>query len=490
MSPKWGVKRRSFRAASEAIKRFSYEGARRDRRTAGWVTSDVSANAAIGPRLSTLRQRSRDMVRNNGYASNALDELVAQCVGTGITAQAKPANSDTTLAKQINEAWKIWVDECDADGQMDFYGLQDMTVRSVIEAGEVLVRLRPRLLSDGLYIPFQLQVLEPDYIDTTKNEVLKNGGRIVQGVEFDVIGRRVAYWLYKNHPGDTLSYPYGDNANAYRVPAEYFLHIYRKKRPQQVRGVPWLAPVLIALRDMDEYRDAEIVRKKIEACFAAFVTQEGDPETSPIGEVKNGADGNLEEYLETGLIKYLKPGEDIKFATPSGSGDGYRDFMRDLQTGIATGIGLTYENFTGDLSNVSYSSYKAGENAFRTKIDAFRWLNLKPMLLQPVRQWFINYAYAAGRINKRDFGTEWSMPGFRSVDPQKDAHATLTKIRSGLMTLQQAIGEEGYDFDEQMADIKKANEVLDRLGISLDCDPRKRTAAGGAVTEQKESQEE
>ncbi len=477
LSPRWGLERARARAAAAIL--LSYEAARSDRRTSGWNTADSGANAEIGPALSRLRQRSRDLIRNNAYATNALDELAGQAVGTGITAQAKPANRDETLARQINEAWRIWVDECDADGQLDFYGLQDLAVRMVIESGECLVRIRRRFADDGFRVPMQIQVMEPDYLDTRKTEETKTG-RIIQGVEFDLLGRRIAYWLYPDHPGDiTVGFSRANLASR-RVPADLILHIYRKKR-QQVRGVPWLAPVIITMRDLDEYSEAELVRKKIEACFATFVTQPDATEGPSLGETST--DGSqVVETMEPGMIKYLRPGEEVAFATPSGHGEGYRDFMRDTQTKTAVGIGLTYEQMTGDLSNVNYSSYRAGMLSFRTKMDQFRWLCFIPMFCRPVRGWFIDTAYAAGLIAARDYFTEWAPPSYGSVDPEKDANATRAKIRLGTKTWPQAVGEEGYDPEEQIAAIQRTNEALDRAGIVLDCDPRKRTSVGAAVS--------
>jgi len=468
-SPAWGAKRIRNRIAANVL--FSYEGARRDRRTGGWTTAGTSADAEIGPDLVTLRDRSRDLVRNNAYASAAVDELAAQCVGTGITAQPKNP--------RLAEAWKLWINECDAYGQQDFYGLQDLVARTVIESGECLIRMRPRKSDDGLRIPMQIQVLEPDYLD--HNKTGKNGAnRVIQGVEFDPIGRRVAYWLFGDHPGDNDSFG-RFTSQSYRVPAEGVLHVYRKRRTQ-VRGVPWLAPVMMSLRDQDEYFEAAIVKKKIEACFSAIVVQNEGPDINPVGSTATNSDGQLEESMEPGMIRYLRPGEDIKFGAPAGQGDGYREFMRDLQCRIASGIGVTYEQLTGDLSNVNYSSYRAGHLSFRTKMDQFRWLCLVPMFLNPVYKWFVNYAVASGFGPEINYGVEWSMPGFASVDPEKDARAFVAKIRSGLKTWPQAVGEEGYDPDEQLGQIAEWNKKIDATGAVFDCDPRKRTAAGQRVT--------
>jgi lambda family phage portal protein len=477
LSPQWGLQRSRARIASNIM--LSYEGARRDRRTSGWITTDSSANAEIGQALTKLRERSRDLVRNNSYAARAIDELVGHAIGTGIAAQAKTSNDNAALVKQIDDTWKIWVTECDADGQLDFYGLQRLAARSIVESGECLVILRPRFSSDGFYVPMQIQLLEPDYLDESKTEKTKTG-KIIHGVEFDLIGRRIAYWLYPEHPGEVLIDYMKSMGASTRKDAQYILHIYRKDR-QQVRGVPWLAPAIVSIRDLDEYCEAELVRKKIEACFASFVTQPEANEGPAIGETST-QNSQVVETVEPGMIRYLKPGEDVKFGVPSGTGAGYRDFMRDVQTRIASGIGITYEQLTGDLSNVNYSSYRAGLLSFRNHIDAFRWLAFIPMFCNPIRRWFIDAAFAAGRIDAREYGTEWSPPSYGSVDPVKDIDAMLSRIRSGVQTWEQAVAEEGYDPQEQMAAIKRINQAWDNNGIVLDCDPRKRTKVGGSIT--------
>jgi lambda family phage portal protein len=473
---------------------LAYEGARTDRRTSGWLTIDSAANSEIGPAITFLRKRSRDLVRNNAYAARALNELVGHAVGTGITAQARitgitaqdsPSEQDQkrakALAAEIDRAWKVWVQECDADGQLDLYGLQRLAARSIVEGGEVIIRLRPRYSSDGFHVPFQIQVLEPDYLDLNKTQSTPTG-YIIQGVEFDKLGQRVAYWLFPQHPGEVLiPWVTSSTLRSQRVDAKYVLHIYRKDRAGQVRGVPWFAPVIISLRDLDEYCEAELVRKKIEACFGLIVTQPDASEGPSLGTVHT-EDHQIVETMEPGMIKYTRPGEEVTSITPSGTGSGYRDYMRDVQTRIASGIDLTYEQLTGDLSNVNYSSYRAGLLSFRNNIDALRWLTFIPMFCTPVRNWFIDLAVAAERISRPEYGTEWTPPSYGSVDPVKDADATLAKIRMGTQTWEQAVGEEGYDPDEQLAAIARRNKAWDDAGVILDCDPRHRSAKGGSVS--------
>jgi len=183
------------------------------------------------------------------------------------------------------------------------------------------------------------------------------------------------------------------------------------------------------------------------------------------------------------MIEYLKPGEEITFASPSTSA-GYRDYVAAKQAQIATGLNLTYEQLTGDLSRVNYSSYRAGLLSFRNGIEGFRWLTFIPMFCTPVWERFVTVAYAAGAIPRPSpIRAEWTPPGFGSVDPYKDSIAVLNQIRTGTLTLRQAIAMQGYDPDAQLEQIAEINRMLDTKGIVLDGDPRRVTQTG---TQQKD----
>jgi lambda family phage portal protein len=370
VAPGAALRRARLRQALGHLTR-AYEGARTGRRTEGWVAAGTSANAEIGPALARLRERSRDLVRNNPYATKAVHALVSNLVGTGIVPRAR--SSRQRLVKAADGLWQAFAETADADGLTDLYGLQALVARTLAESGEVLVRLRDRRVEDGLPVPLQLQLLEPDHLDTGKTGELADGGFVLQGVEFEPLGRRRAYWLFPVHPGEVASFARGRLASQ-RVEASRVLHLFERLRPGQVRGVPWFAPAIVKLRDLDEYDDAELVRKKIEACFAAFVT--GDEEAATLGASTIDAEGRRIERFEPGMIEYLPSGRDVRFATPSSSG-GYAEYMRVQLHAIAAGVGLTYELLTGDLSQVNYSSTRA------MSVTRLRGITLGPPLAQP-----------------------------------------------------------------------------------------------------------
>lgn len=461
LAPETGLRRVRARLATQAL--LGYEGATVGRRTAGWVTSGTSANAEVGPALVNLRARSRDLVRNNPYAARAIDELAGQTIGAGIQAQAKTLSDAEN--KRIDRTWQAWIEECDADGQLDFYGIQDLVTRTVLESGECLIRFRERFVSDGFRVPMQIQVVEPDFLDHSKTERTP-GGYIIQGVEFDLVGRRVAYWLFDQHPGDVISTSRSGNHASRRQPADAIVHVYKKRRGHQVRGVPLLAPVMLALRDIDEYQDAERVRKKIEACLSLFVTPPEGQSGNPFGATETDEEGKRIEEFRPGMVVYGRPGEKAEFFAPTGAG-GYGEYVKQNERTIATGIGLTYEQLTGDLSNVNYSSYRAGLLSFRNGVESFRWLCLTPMFLRPIRRRFIDAAFAAGEIEDTSYPTEWTPPAFGSVDPLKDAKAVELDLSTGRMTWPQAVKEYGFDPETQIAEIKKWKDRLAEAGISF-----------------------
>lgn len=476
LSPMAGLRRAQARRALGVVNRLGYEGAKVGRRTVGWNASGTSANTEIGQSLTMLRDRARQLVRDNPHARKAVGEIVSNLVGTGVT--AKITARSEALTKKVAESWREWTKQCDADGQLNFGGLQRLAARAMVESGEALVRLRPRRTEDALHIPLQLQVIEPDYLDHGKNMPTQNGGYIIHGVEFDPLGRRVAYWLFDQHPGDSITLLTRAKWQSRRIPAESVLHIYEKDRAGQVRGVTQFSSVLMKMRDLDEYEEAELVRKKIEACFAGFVTQPEGPDGAGIAAQGTDEAGNRTETFEPGMIEYLRPGEEIAFGAPA-SAAGYRDYTAAQDAAIAAGLQLTYEQLTGDLSRVNYSSYRAGHLSFRNTIEQMRWLTFAPMFLDQVWQRVNQTAQIAGVWP--DLGMAepvWGFPGFGSVDPYKDAMAAMINRRIGKSTLGQIVTENGEEFAEQMAALKAENEVFDQLGLTLDCDPRKVSKTG------------
>ncbi|MCC6395029.1 MAG: phage portal protein [Bryobacterales bacterium] len=467
-----------------------YEAAAATRRTQGWNPSAEGINALVTGGGDALRSRSRDMVRRNAWACNAVESFVGNAVGTGIKPQAK--HPDAAVKRALQELWLRWTDEADAAGLTDFYGLQALICRSTIEGGECLVRIRPRLPEDGLSVPLQLQLLEAEHLPTTKNENLPNGNIIRAGIEFDKIGRRVAYHLYREHPGERLMF--ANAGETIRVPADSVLHIYKPLRPGQHRGQPWLTQVLVKLRELDQYDDAELVRKKLAAMFAAFIT-ENNPEDPVIGskpgEGETDTSGVPLAGSEPGARVKLLPGADVKCTEPGDVGGMYTEFMRVQLRAVAAGLGITYEQLTGDLERVNYSSIRAGLLEFRRRCEQFQHQVMVFQFCRPVRGAWIEAAAVAGAIDARDYArnrdayldVEWRPPSWDWVDPLKDMNAEVAAVRAGFKPRSAVINEMGYDEEDVDRQVAADNARSDSLGLTLDSDPRRTTSNGQRVVE-------
>jgi lambda family phage portal protein len=467
LSPQAAVRRQRARIQLDALRK--YDGASRGRRTEGWLTQGTSADAAAAPALPVLRDRSRDLVRNNPYAAKAVGVIVSNVVGTGIIAQAK-ARRSRRRSQQSTDLWHDWATDprqCDWNGRLDFYGLQALSFRTVVESGEVLIRRRTPTGSQR--VPLHLQVMEPDMLDTTRDVALDNGGLIKEGIQYDRNGRREGYWLYEEHPGER--HLRVTNIRSSFVPAQEIIHVFRQDRPGQTRGVPWASPVIIRLRDFDDYSDAQLLKQKISACFTAFAVDTEAPDSGP---------SELIEKLEPGAIEILPPGKDIRFANPPTVGD-FDKITREYLLQIAAGFGVTYEALTGDLSNTNFSSARLGWLEFQRNIESWRWHMLVPQMLNPIWDWFV----AAGSINGirlEGIVAQWTPPRRELIDPSKEIDATRKAVRSGFMSLSEAIREFGYEPEEVMAEMQADNEQLDAKGLILDSDPRKVTGSGQLAT--------
>ncbi len=303
----------------------------------------------------------------------------------------------------------------------------------MIEGGECFVRLRNRKLEDDLSVPLQLQVLESEHLNNKSNQTLANGNIIRSGIEFNKLGAREAYYLFREHPGE------GSFGESVRVPASEVLHIYKPLRPGQIRGEPWLSSVLLKLYELDQYDDAELVRKKTAAMFAGFITRL-DPESNIMGESESNEHGVALSGLEPGTMQLLDPGEDIKFSEPSDVGGSYEAFMRQQLRAIAIGMGITYEQLTGDLTNVNYSSIRAGLIEFRRRCAMLQHNIMVFQFCRPIWNRWIELSLLSGKLsmnnkieNEQSFKeVKWIPQGFDWVDPLKDQQAQQMAVRNGI----------------------------------------------------------
>lgn len=460
--PKAGLKRAQIRNMTSAL--LAYEGVRSSRRVGGWTTSNSSGNAEIGVGSSKLRANARDLCRNNAYARKAKREWAKRVVGTGIT--PRPNTGNQPVNRRILEYWNRWGEECCSDRRLNIYAAQKLIVASCYESGEVLIRLWDRRPDDDLSVPLQLQIMEADYLDDSKTQTVSNGW-IIQGIQFDVIGRIIGYWLFPNHPGEVTITSLRSATTSTFVPAQYVIHHAEIDRPGDARAVSRFSAVIAKLRDIDEYADAEIVRKKIEACLTAIITQpEGADGPTLASAAVDATTGLKVEEFRPGLVAYGSPGTDVKFFSPETSGD-FSAYKKTELREVAAGLEIPYVVLDDNLEAVNYSSYRGGLLAFRDAIEEYRWNWLIPQVLTPIYKRFIDKLLALGVIPKADYTVEWDPPPFDLLDRKAEAEADRLELQIGKKTWPQLIGEMGNDPETQITEIEEWSERLVEAGVTF-----------------------
>lgn len=476
IAPEAGLRRLHARAIADELLR-AYDGASNDRRLGGWVATGSSANAELYGSSGRLRNRARDLERNNKTIAAAIAQFSGQVVGTGITPRA--VDPRKTVRKAANDAWARFVETCDPEGQVDYYGLQAVAARAMFRDGEVLrVWSKDENGVENGYVTLR----EVDYLDNNHDTVSTSAGRnvIVQGVEFDEIGRRAGYWMFPVHPGEMGAFAIGAAARgpSKKIEARDVDHIYQMLRPGQVRGVPWLSPSIVSLRGVDDVTEATIWRKRIEACIGLVVRSPEAVGSLPVvGAQKKDAKGRTEESLAPGKILRFGPGEDATAFQPSSSGDTV-DFIRSQLYAFCATTGIPYHAITGDASQANYSSMRAATLAGYVLIDAVQWLVFALQEKKAWRRVMLREAKLRGDTRLIDVRCELSMPVRPWVDPQKDITAKIMEIRAGLQSMPDALAERGLDWEQMLAETKTFIDSSDAAGLVFDTDPRKTNGSG------------
>ncbi|OCC05124.1 phage portal protein [Labrys sp. WJW] len=428
----------------------------------------------------TLVKRARFLVENNGLCGNAVDVWAGWAVGDGITPNF--AISDPKKRKALKKKFKRWCRRADADGQTGFSGLQEKIVREAYIAGEVFVRRRRRRRDDmpGT-VPMQIQVLPSEMLDLAYNDNLPGGNVIRMGIEFDKIGRRVAYHFWRVHPDDTQTQFPPDGNTRSRVPAEDVLHVFDGRQGGQIRGVPKMARAMVRAFIFDIYDDAELDRKKTAALYAGFVEKQG--EDSPI-DGEEDEDGDIP--LEPGAIVELNRGEKMNFSQPADVGGSYEPFMYRTTLYLSVALGVPYAYLTGDCTKGNFSNVRTDIQNFRRRVSQYQANTIIPQALEPIVAWWaeigIGFGYLDELDGEDDFSveddTEWLPPHMEYIDPNNDVTADIKAVRAGFKSRTSVIAARGGDREGVDDDIERENADADRRKFIFDSDPRRVSSVG------------
>jgi lambda family phage portal protein len=475
-----------------------YAAAEHGRLMSDWFAQSTSHDAELRASLRTLRNRSRQLVRDNDYAKNAMRVIKNNVIGQGVRFQAQVKKKRGGLDKANNELiesyWDEWCEKlnCDVSGKNSLAEMQRILMGAVAESGEVLVRkVRGQKFGDSP-VAFALEIIEADQLVEEWSGRTEGGNEVRMGVEVNQWQRPVAYWLYPRHPGDYQFIPGQVQTNRLiRVPADEIYHLFVSERPGATRGVPWLHTAARRLNNMGGYEEAEIIAARADASPVGTIEspEAGDPTEDATGV--SGAEGvrqSMRQFdMSAGTLMELADGEKYMPWHPTRPNTAMDGFMRLMLRGVAAGIGVSYESLSRDYSQSNYSSSRL---ALLDDRDLWRCLQdwfVEHFLQDVYREW-LEMAVLGGVLKFPDYETNlkryravrWMPRGWEWIDPLKEVTAARLGIRSGLQTQQGVLSAKGDDVEDLMNQRRRELDLAAELKMVFDTDVQQVTDKGQA----------
>ena len=472
-----------FRRSSKAKpSKRNYAAAAKGRLFADFVGSNRSADSEIRWALRDIRNRSRDLERNNEYFRRYLQLLRVNVVGeNGFNVQVRGRNPDNSLDRAGNNiiegAWREFsrMGGPTVDGKMSMVDLCNHIITGMARDGEVFLQIvKGNYLRHGIAV----QVIEPDRVDEEKNELAPNGNSIRMGVELDKKTRRpIAYHVLTYHKGD-YDYMLPANERKYEViPASEMMHIYKPDRAGQTRGVPWSTAAITSLKMLHGYREAELIAARTGAAKMGFFTSPaGDGFTA---DGFDDADNTVPIYdAEAGSFHQLPAGVDFKAFDPSHPTSAFADFEKSILRGIAGGLGVSYTSLANDLEGTSYSSIRQGALEERDFYKTLHRFMIDHFLDPFYRMWLehvmgFGYIPINGETKMFKFTQDvtWRGRGFQWVDPLKEMNAAVVGLQNGIISHSDIAANYGRDAEDTFAQIQRDKEMADEFGLSMAYQP-------------------
>lgn len=452
-SPELGAKRLQMRATIGALD--SYAGASMvSRAMRGWATTRGSADADLINSLPKLRERSRDLVRNAPLAGGAINTTVTSVVGTGLTMQSQVDADFLGMSEEqadewqrtTEREWRLWAEstDCDITRTQDFAGLQDLVMRSALESGDCFTLL-PFVPLKGATYELRVQVVEADRV--ASKDYAPPTAELAMGIKRDKFGAPIEYHILRSHPGSYIGGTWEwDIVPAFggRTGRRNVLHHYRKLRPGQSRGIPYLAPVIDTLKQLDRYTEAEITAAVVSGLFAVFIKSPSGVGINPVGGIgtETGATQTDDDLkLVPGMVADLAPGEEIQSTTPGRPNAAFDPFFQAIVRQIGVALEIPFEILIKHFQ-ASYSASRAA------MVEAWKFFEgrrtwLVQSFCQPIYEAWMEEAVATGRVTAPGFfddpairkaycSTRWAGDAMPQIDPVKEVEAARLRVELGI----------------------------------------------------------
>lgn len=466
-SPKAACEREAWRKEWEEMQR-GYDAGGYGRLNQPWRAQNQSAEWEDRQDRDVIRARARDLERNSDMARSVIRAFRRNVVGNGFELQAK--TGDEALNEQIEGIWREWcrARNCDVTAQQSFNQMLRMAVTRKKVDGGILFK---KCYTEGGLLPFKLQSLEVDELDTSILVPKHPGNKVIGGVEYNAYQRPVGYWI-RQYSIDGLM----------MQEAEYFdakdiIFYFEKERPSQLREMSDLAATVPRIRDTNEFITAVAVKERVAACFAVIIKRMKDymgtgvGRTAALGDGKKRQDYNGKQ-ISPGMLMELNDGDEVQVVDPGNSGNDANAHLKMQMRLIGAGQGLSYETVARDMSETNYSSARQGsiedELTFIEEMEP-----LRERLMDEIYESFVISAVLAGLLHIKDFWQnkrtylrhEWVSSPKKWIDPIKEANANRIAMETGQKTFKQIAAEAGRDWKQQIDDMAEVLEYARSKGL-------------------------
>lgn len=457
---------------------IGYQAAAINRLTNNWASQSLSIDSIAQTQLNTLRARCRVLADQNDYAVKFLRMVKNNVVGPeGIglknKAEDPPRNGaenptpDKYANRVIETAWWNFGKRgrCTTDRSMTLCDVENLCAETIARDGEILIR---KIRGFNNRDRFALQIIEADYLDTEKNEKLSGGNEIRMGVELNQWREPVAYWLRASNPNDTQGIG-GVDMRWERVPARDIIHGFIRIRPEQTRGIPWMAAAAYRLNMLGKYEEAEVTAARAAASKMAFLTKTGANQEYT-GE--QDSVGNKMMDAEPGAIEELPYGMDVKVLDWNHPNSSYQVFMKTCLRGAAAGLGVSYNMLANDMESVNFASGKLGLEEERDYWKVLQRWFIDSVVNEIFADWLEvqlmtqNIPLPFSKLEKFN-APDWRPRRWSYINPQQEVTSKVEQVKAGFTSISRVLAEQGLDRDEVFAEIAEDSAAAESLGIEL-----------------------
>ncbi len=507
VSPQAGLQRLRARAAMDAVAGMGggwqngwTAGSKTKRTLKSWLPKlfgaakqddGITPGIMASPREIAMG-RARDLVRNNPLASGALDTLVSNAVGTGLTLQSRVDWESLKITEEQALEWqrdteakfRSWAEspDCDVARTLNFYGLQPLILRTAKESGDAFFLLPTRPARPENPLGLCVQIIEADRVSTPPKTVVQDNSSIIGGVEVDTYGAPVRFWVAEESPADNPNRKFTAYAAFDRKGRRQFFHLMKVKRPGQRRGMSYFAPVLDYFKTLGDYSDAELQAAVISAFFTVFVTSKTGASLPALDWSSEGTGGGSgantdddEIKMGPGAVVELPGDTSVSTANPGRPNEKFDPFVQAILRQIGVGLGIPFEVLIKHFTS-SYSAARAALlDAWKFFMQERNWVGTN--FCQPIYERWLDFMVANGEIQAQGYfdkpeirkayrSASWVGDGPGSLDPLKEVQAAEYRLKLGLTDLdEESLAFTGKTYMEKHSRIVKISELRSEAGL-------------------------